>query len=899
VGSGRPLAPAGLASKPEGQLAMEVHVDAPDEALVKEDLLLSVRFGGVRRQVALGKAAQAPLVFPEKLGPKDAKNLRFDLLAKVGTGWLLLRPGEERYKISFNGSQDARSLSVRVTSGQEAAGKDAHGVAAQAGAEPPSGGGSGTPSTRPCTADDSSPKGHTRAPGLPEGCVEDAVGEEQAAKGCGKEAPSRQAKYRDRAQSAKDYLEDHQVVTFIQALLHAVLKERPPDPYAFMATQMPRPEPAPVPKTPLIAENSQEVQQAAAASSSGEGEMLDLRLSCARLRSEVQDLQRENDELLEKLGLPRMVRANTTAPLCGAGTRVPSRSPSREPRRNSVGACVRRPAITKIQELQRTMASPRTPCGLLKRPTLLSEDNVFSRQTTLFSRQPSTDPAEEEVMAGANPSELEDSVPPWPVITRSQSEMIRPLTRRGEMYTARRLDKFWKRLRGENDASDEYRVLRQSVFTGRWTLYTAGGQVKKPLQYTSGTRRTPHLLEVPRCEPRCPFCVGNEHKTPHPLLFFDSSGEMHEDRELPEGWLCRVIPNIFPLLVTPKGSGGLYGERFYERLAEIPHSAAARGEHANEALFPKQQDPLDKDDIEASIHRQVNAVGYSEVVIENPAHNGLLAIVDSKQVALALRALQARGRVLCKQPRVRQLLYFKQYGALSGGSLVHPHMQIVTLPLLTPETQNRLHRAVDFHRRFGKCAVCQSLVEEPLSEDGHARSRLVHESRHFLVVVPFASNQYRVTIAPKKHCHSWLGISREEVEDLAEVLQLVMEALFHALNDPEYNVYFFSIDKPTEVADRADEAVHWVLEVHPRFPAELGGVELASGIRVISGLPEDWAKQFRAAIDERQQARLRQRSKASFARPSSAYGAASPEPGDPGAPATRACSDSAGAGGER
>merc|ERR1712157_442635 len=105
------------------------------------------------------------------------------------------------------------------------------------------------------------------------------------------------------------------------------------------------------------------------------------------------------------------------------------------------------------------------------------------------------------------------------------------------------------------------------------------------------------------------------------------------------------------------------------------------------------------------------------------------------------------------------------------------------------------------------------------------------------------------------HRHSWLGITLEEVEDLAAVLQLIMEALFYSLDDPEYNIYFFSVDREEEVCDGASEAVHWVMEVHPRFPAELGGMELASGIRVISGLPEDWAQQFRKTVEERLEAR--------------------------------------------
>merc|ERR1711870_113276 len=97
--------------------------------------------------------------------------------------------------------------------------------------------------------------------------------------------------------------------------------------------------------------------------------------------------------------------------------------------------------------------------------------------------------------------------------------------------------------------------------------------------------------------------------------------------------------------------------------------------------------------------------------------------------------------------------------------------------------------------------------------------------------------------------------SQQEIEDLAYVLQLVMEAICHCLDDPEYNIYLFSVDKKEEVSDGSDAAVHWVVEIHPRFPAELGGLELASGIRVISGLPEDWAQQFRKAVNERLEAR--------------------------------------------
>jgi len=424
------------------------------------------------------------------------------------------------------------------------------------------------------------------------------------------------------------------------------------------------------------------------------------------------------------------------------------------------------------------------------------------------------------------------------------------------------LERFWKRLNGDIKEEEEFRVLRQSLTTGRWTLYTAGGKAKKQHQYVV-KRALPKAPDLPKHERACPFCTGNEDKTPDPLLAFDADGKECEVGVLPKGWRVRVIPNIFPLLVTPTGEqGGLYGKAFAEKLASIPHSAVAEGKHDNGylghalnqtvAMNQPEAGAQDSNSPNKILFRQISAMGYSEVVVENSLHNGLLAIVSKEQVALGLRALQSRGRVLVKQQGVRQLLYFKQYGALSGGSLVHPHMQVITLPLLTPETQTRLQRAWDYHTQFKKCAVCQAHItelrntSENVSASIHS-SRLIYESKHFVVVVPFAASQYRLSVVPLEHSPSWLGLTREQVEDLAETLQLVMEGIYDALDDPEYNIYIFSVDREEEV--QRSEAVHWSVEIHPRFPAELGGLELASGIRMVSGLPEEWARTMKTHIE--------------------------------------------------
>lgn len=395
------------------------------------------------------------------------------------------------------------------------------------------------------------------------------------------------------------------------------------------------------------------------------------------------------------------------------------------------------------------------------------------------------------------------------------------------------LERLRQRLRGEADPHAEFRVLRQSVFTGRWTLYSGGGAVKKPDNYVSEDGpREPRAEEMLAHDASCPFCKGNEHRTPDSLLTVDAQGRMRIGPELPGDWQVRAIPNIFPLLVTPPGA---YGKEFEKKLESIPHSGVARGRHQNEKAY-----------FECGNFPQVDAIGFSELVIESPVHNGLLGIVGHEQIALSLWALQERGKVVREKRGMKQLLYFKQYGTFSGGSLLHPHFQLLGLPIVTPAFHNLLQRAIDHYGQKGMCNRCRWFGTEARRE--------VYRSTHFVAVTPFAGREYSVAIIPFKHGHSWLDISREELEDLAFVLQLVMEALYHHLEDPSYDLFFKSLDcRETIQAWPPDmiNAFHWTLEIQPRFASQIGGVELASGVRVGDRLPEDAASELRGAIEER------------------------------------------------
>jgi len=417
----------------------------------------------------------------------------------------------------------------------------------------------------------------------------------------------------------------------------------------------------------------------------------------------------------------------------------------------------------------------------------------------------------------------------------------------------------------EREESDEFRVLRVSSLSGHVTLYVAGGKHKKPVQYNAD-RVCPRANEQPSHYENCPFCVGNEAKTPIDVLTVDMEGNFVEpsrgkpQQDLSGKWLLRVFPNIFPMLIVPTG---VYGSAHHDRLDQIPHSAVARGLHSNEKVSMTDE--------ENPIYTQVDAKGISEVFVENPMHNGLLALEEPSQIELLLKALVNRGLAISKEPFAKQLLIFKQYGPLSGGSLVHPHTQMCSLPTVPPIMQSRIDYGLHTYNEHGRCAVCSANVDpfingkvidgdESVSPSGKGLGRLVHVSDHFVVSTPYASTaQYSMTVVPRRHCSSFLEITPEEISDLAFVMALLSQSIYYGLDDPSYNIFIRTAPCASQMVmhdqtisrEDIEKSFHWVMEMRPRFPADVGGFEIASGIRVVSGLPEDHAKDMRQWVKER------------------------------------------------
>jgi UDPglucose--hexose-1-phosphate uridylyltransferase len=158
------------------------------------------------------------------------------------------------------------------------------------------------------------------------------------------------------------------------------------------------------------------------------------------------------------------------------------------------------------------------------------------------------------------------------------------------------------------------------------------------------TARPHHLLPGRRVErpgATCPFCPGHEASTPPTLASVERQGR----------WVVRAFANKYP---------GLGIEGPLERRAHGPYD-------------------------------RVSGVGAHEVVVESPQHE-IAPWRSLAQMCDALSVAQVRMRDLARDSRFRQLCWFRNDGPEAGGSLGHPHAQVMALPDVPPTIRRMMRR---------------------------------------------------------------------------------------------------------------------------------------------------------------------------------------------------------------
>ena len=338
--------------------------------------------------------------------------------------------------------------------------------------------------------------------------------------------------------------------------------------------------------------------------------------------------------------------------------------------------------------------------------------------------------------------------------------------------------------------------LRKDPILDRWVI-VAAERGRRPTDFI-------HAADPPSGA-FSPFAAGNESKTPPEIMQIGRASDAPADSP---GWRVRVVPNKFPAL-SSAGEVDFRGQGLYDVM---------------------------------------NGVGAHEVIIEHTSPSWDMAEATPAEMRDVLQAYGLRIGALQEDSRFHYVMVFRNQGVAAGATIAHPHSQVIALPIIPSQVEEKLRAAREF---FGRKK--RSIFADLLRHERENGTRIVEESEHFVVMSPFAARfPFELQIFPKRHNHDFADQSGEELEALGVALQRSLKRIGRALDHPAYNLMLNTSPNLLLAAGAAagrprlwetiDRDFCWHIDILPRL-TRVAGFEWGTGFYINPVSPEQ-ATQF-------------------------------------------------------
>lgn len=325
--------------------------------------------------------------------------------------------------------------------------------------------------------------------------------------------------------------------------------------------------------------------------------------------------------------------------------------------------------------------------------------------------------------------------------------------------------------------------LRKDPIIRRWVII-ARERAKRPSDFKHKSTTADDAF--------CPFCEGNEDKTPPEILAYRKAGTQPNG----PGWRVRVIANKFPALRI-EGDIGKRGIGMYDAM---------------------------------------NGIGAHEVFVETPTHHRSSSALAEEELQEVIWAYRDRMVDLKKDKRLNYGLIFKNVGREAGASLTHTHSQLIATPFVPIRISEEIRGSQEYHSYRGRCIFCDMVREELAFKE-----RIVAETSEFVAFGPFAARfPFETWIVPKKHLSHFENSPKQVIEDFAAALKTTIMRLEIALEQAPYNYIIHSSPFDRDYL----QEYHWHLEIIPRL-TKMAGFEWGTGCYINPISPEDASKFLR------------------------------------------------------
>jgi UDPglucose--hexose-1-phosphate uridylyltransferase len=296
----------------------------------------------------------------------------------------------------------------------------------------------------------------------------------------------------------------------------------------------------------------------------------------------------------------------------------------------------------------------------------------------------------------------------------------------------------------------------------------------------------------------CPFCPGHEHETPPEA----------SRRGSHSGWSVRVFENRYPLAGPPDDAD-------FETGTDPAGDAGGQFSQGDPGAIASQEAPF---------------YGQHEVVVETPRHNQDLSDLTTAEIMIVLDTYAERIAFMERDVRVRWVQVFKNRGVAAGATLEHSHSQVVAMYILPPRVREKLEAS-----QGGGCPYCSIIAAEATGP------RAVAENDGILTLVPYAPRwDGEAWIMPLRHIGRLEDFDASERLGLALSLRSVLKSALDRAGAYDFMLF---------CSHRSSNDLHLHIEVVPRPSRGVkAGLELATGLSVVTHTPEDAARYYRERL---------------------------------------------------
>src|SRR5579872_1731530 len=289
-----------------------------------------------------------------------------------------------------------------------------------------------------------------------------------------------------------------------------------------------------------------------------------------------------------------------------------------------------------------------------------------------------------------------------------------------------------------------------------------------------------------------------------------------------------VITGDDPAEATPRMEGPC---RFCADASSPPHVIAnapdtpgtnwsARSVVHPTPLYHIEGEPRRRGD---GLYDRMHSVGAHEVLVENRNHDRHLWKASDDEIGQFLRLAAERILDLKRDPRIKYVSLFKDYGKNAGQEFVHPTSEITATMFVPRRVLYELRAGREYFVSKERCVFCDILQQEE-----RQAQRVIEARGDYLAVGPYAPRvPYETWILPRNHEASFerTGLNRpglrvnlaallrrtlQRIRSVTEEFHLVLHTSPSTLHPSKNLGYWKTID----------EDYHWHIEILPVIPAK-------------------------------------------------------------------------------